>query len=111
MTLDESNVEAAALDWLGELGYAVRHGRDLAPGEPATEWDSFGDVVLVGRLRNAIQRINPNIPHDAREDALRKVLRVSDWAFCPALAEDPQPDMSDLQYLHDRDTNHDTMSR
>lgn len=77
MSLNESTVEAAALDWLGELGYATAHGPQLAPGEPAAERDSFGEVVLVARLRDAIQRINLNIPPEAREDALSKVLRVA----------------------------------
>jgi type I restriction enzyme R subunit len=77
MSLNEATVEAAALGWLGELGYAVGHGRDLAPGEPAAERESFGDVVLVGRLRDAIRRLNPTVPEEAREDALRKVRRVA----------------------------------
>jgi len=75
-TLNESIVEDAALSWFGELGYAIGHGPHLAPGEPAAERDSFGDVVLAGRLREAIWRLNPAIPEEAREDALRKVLRV-----------------------------------
>ena len=77
MNLTESIVEDAALQWFGELGYTLAHGPDLAPGEPAAERDGFGDVVLAGRLRNAIRRLNPAIPEDAREDALRKVLRVA----------------------------------
>ena len=32
-TLTESIVEDAALTWCGELGYAVGHGPQLAPGE------------------------------------------------------------------------------
>ena len=76
MSLNESHVEDAALEWFGELGYAVGHGPQLAPGEPAAERDSFGEVVLVGRLREAIRRLNPAIPEEAREEALRKVLRV-----------------------------------
>jgi type I restriction enzyme R subunit len=74
--IDESHVEDAALGWFGELGYAVGHGPHLAPGEAAAERASFGEVVLVGRLREAIQRLNPAIPEEAREEALRKVLRV-----------------------------------
>ena len=35
--LTESVVEDAALIWYGELGYAVAHGPDLAPGEPAAQ--------------------------------------------------------------------------
>ncbi len=76
MSLNESIVEDAALEWFGELGYAVGHGPHLAPGEPAAERDSFGEVVLVGRLREAIRRLNPAIPEEAREEALCKVLRV-----------------------------------
>jgi type I restriction enzyme R subunit len=76
MSLNESIVEDAALEWFGELGYAVGHGPHLAPGEPAAERDSFSEVVLVGRLREAIRRLNPAIPEEARTEALRKVLRV-----------------------------------
>src|SRR4051812_39814035 len=72
----ESIVEEAALNWFGEMAYSVEQGPKLAPGESAAERDSFGDVVLVGRLREAIQRLNPAIPEEAREEALRKVLRV-----------------------------------
>jgi type I restriction enzyme R subunit len=75
MSLNESIVEDAALEWFGELGYAVGHGPQLAPGEPAAERDSFEEAVLVGRLRDAIRRLNPAIPEAAREEALRKVLR------------------------------------
>ena len=61
-SLNESIVEDAALEWFGELGYAVGHGPQLAPGEPAAERDSFSEVVLVGRLREATRRLNPAIP-------------------------------------------------
>jgi len=37
MSFTESIVEDAALEWFGELGYAVGHGPHLAPGEPAAE--------------------------------------------------------------------------
>ncbi|MEY5015189.1 MAG: hypothetical protein RIS92_1547 [Verrucomicrobiota bacterium] len=66
MSLNESIVEDAALEWFGELGYAVGHGPHLAPGEPAAERDSFGEVVQVGRLREALRRVNPAIPEEAR---------------------------------------------
>ena len=75
--LVENDVELAALDWFQQLGYAITHGPHLAPGEAGAERNSFADVVLVGRLRDAIARLNPKIPEEAREDALRKVLRVA----------------------------------
>ncbi|GDY11053.1 DEAD/DEAH box helicase [Planctomycetia bacterium] len=74
MPFNESTIEEAALSWFDELGYAVAHGPDLAPGEAAAERDSFADVVLAGRLRDAIDRLNPKIPAEARDEAFRKVL-------------------------------------
>jgi type I restriction enzyme R subunit len=79
MSLNESIVEDADLEWflllqgyggqVGDLGYAVGHGAafaglrrarpSLAPGEPAAARDEFGDVVLMGRLREAIRRLRP----------------------------------------------------
>ena len=76
MSLTESIVEGAALEWFEELGYVVRQGPHLAPGEPAAERDSFGEVVLVERLRAALRRLNSAIPEEALEEALRKVRRV-----------------------------------
>ncbi|MCE5268432.1 MAG: type I restriction endonuclease subunit R [Planctomycetaceae bacterium] len=74
-SFNESTVEEAALSWFEELGYGVAHGPTIAPGEPEAERDSFGDVVLARRLRDAIDRLNPDIPAEAREEAFRKVLR------------------------------------
>lgn len=73
--LAEAAVEDAALSWFKQLSYAIAHAPHLAPGEIAAERSSFADVVLVTRLRDAITRLNPTIPSDAREEALRKVLR------------------------------------
>lgn len=50
----ESTVEEAALQWLGELGYAVKHGPEIAPGELHAERTGFGETVLAKRLRDAL---------------------------------------------------------
>src|ERR1019366_5346862 len=72
----ESTVETAALEWLCSLGYTVASGPDIAPGELLAERSSYEEVVLQGRLRAAVRRLNPNIPQDAQDDALRRVLRA-----------------------------------
>jgi type I restriction enzyme R subunit len=72
----ESEVEEAALAWLGALGYAVAHGPDIAPGELAAERKDYGQVLLEDRLRQALARLNPSLPADALEDAFRKIVRV-----------------------------------
>ncbi|MBL9179278.1 MAG: type I restriction endonuclease subunit R [Verrucomicrobiaceae bacterium] len=77
MSLTESIVEDAALTWFGELGYSCLGAEALTPTLSHGERESYGEVVLVGRLREALRRLNPAIPEEAREEALRKVLRVA----------------------------------
>lgn len=72
----ESTVEEAVLEWFHGLDYAVLHGPDIAPEEPAAERTSYGDVVLAGRLRDALARLNPGIPGEALDEAFRKVTRT-----------------------------------
>lgn len=76
MILNEGTVEDITLGWFRELGYDIAHGPNLAPGEPGAERETYGDVLLVERLRAAIERLNPFIPSEAKEEALRKVLLV-----------------------------------
>lgn len=76
MILNEGTVEDITLGWFRELGYDIVHGPTLAPGEHGAERETYGDVLLIGRLRAAIDRLNPSIPFEAKEEALRKVLRV-----------------------------------
>jgi len=70
----ESEIEQIALDLLrDEIGYDIRFGPDLAEG--AGKERDYNEVVLSARLRSAIDRINPNIPAGARDDAFKKVMR------------------------------------
>jgi type I restriction enzyme R subunit len=71
----ESVVEQAALAWLKSLGWAVQHGPDIAPGELAAERTDYAKVVLEERLRQALARLNPALPPEALDDALRKLTR------------------------------------
>ncbi len=73
--LSESVIEQAALAWLEALGYSILSGSEIAPGEPAAERDSYDQVVLEYRLRQALARLNPQAPADALEEALRKLTR------------------------------------
>jgi len=74
--LAESVVEQAALEWFEELEWSVLHGPDIAPGEPAAERLSYSDIVLRSRLEAAIDSLNPELPAQAMEEALRKVLHI-----------------------------------
>ncbi len=74
-SLSESTVEAVALDWLASLGWTVLHGPDIAPDTPGAERDDYDEVVLHGRLRSALARLNPDVPDEALDDALRRLTR------------------------------------
>ena len=72
-TFNESIIEEATLSWLDSLGYAVKNGLDITPGEPAAERQDYGQVVLEYRLRQALVRLNPFLPVEALDDAFRKL--------------------------------------
>jgi type I restriction enzyme, R subunit len=76
LTFHESVVEEAALGYFRDLGYETKFGPDIAPDGGAKERENWNDVVLIGRLKAAVDRLNPNLSVDAREDAVRRVLRI-----------------------------------
>ena len=71
----ESEVEAAALEWLAALGWNVAHGPDIAPDAAGSERSDYTNVVLERRLRDALNRLNPALPHEALDDAFHKLTR------------------------------------
>ena len=74
--MKESDVENAVLSWFNQLDYTTLQGREIAPEQPNAERQSFADVVLEDRLRSQLFQINPKIPIDAIEAALRKVINI-----------------------------------
>jgi len=75
--LAESSVEEATLEYLAELGYSTAFAPEISPGGASPERASHGDVILPARLRNALSRLNPDIPQEALEEAFLKVTRLS----------------------------------
>lgn len=75
--ITESDIELFTIEELEKLGYKFLHGPDISCDGLFAERQSYSDIVLAGRLRSAIQKLNPNIPADAREQALRMVQRIS----------------------------------
>src|SRR2546422_6285873 len=84
-SFSESAVEDAALAWLAGLGWQVKHGPDIAAGEPGAERSgpAYRDVILERRLREALTRLNARLPVEAIDDAFRKLTR----ADAPSLIE------------------------
>ena len=73
--LTESIIEQAALDWLKAIGWETVFGPDIAPDMLAAERENYEQVFLERRLRQALQRLNPQVSTDALEDAFRKLTR------------------------------------
>lgn len=75
-SLMESEIEQIALDIIGEEnGYSVLYGPEISEGDNKER--EYTEVALAGRLRVAIDRLNPDIPADAREDACKRALRTA----------------------------------
>ncbi len=72
--LDEAVLEQAAMEWLAGLGYQTAYGPDISAEEPGPGQRSYRDVILEDRLRRAVERLNPSIPREAREEAISRVL-------------------------------------
>jgi type I restriction enzyme, R subunit len=73
LNLRESVFEEAALSWFDELGYVVRNGLEIAPGEPEAERESFTEVILEERLHERLTELNPSIPASAIVDAVWQI--------------------------------------
>ena len=73
--VSECTVEDAALGWLENLGWSLAHGPDIAPDTPHAERADYGTVVLEGRLRTALEQLNPGLPSEALDDAFRRLAR------------------------------------
>ncbi|MHB0927383.1 MAG: type I restriction endonuclease subunit R [Candidatus Nanopelagicales bacterium] len=71
----EAALEQLVLDSLTELGWTCIFGPNIAPAEPAAERTDYREVVLLRRLQDAVERLNPGLPHDAVTAALGQVLR------------------------------------
>jgi type I restriction enzyme R subunit len=64
---------------------AILHGTEIAVGMPGTERTdlSYRDILLGRRLWQALDRLNPDVPPEALDDAFRKLIR----ADAPSLTE------------------------
>ncbi|MBN2863892.1 MAG: type I restriction endonuclease subunit R [Bacteroidales bacterium] len=75
--ISESAIEEYAIELLESHGFSYIYGPHIAPDSDSPERQSFEEVVLLGRLHSAVQKINPAIPPNAREDAVKQLLRIN----------------------------------
>jgi type I restriction enzyme, R subunit len=75
--MTESAIETFAIELFEKLGYQYVYGPEIAPDSETPERERFEDVLLLERLHSAVARINPSIPADAREEAIKQVQRLN----------------------------------
>ncbi len=74
--ITENIIEQSAIEILQSQGWTYADGRDISPEGLFCERDSFSEVMLEGRLRAALARLNPYIPGEAQEAAIQKLKRI-----------------------------------
>lgn len=72
--LTEANIEQALVELFQSLGYNHLADGITSPDGTAPERESYSDVILTQRLRSALDRLNPGIPPEARDDAFKKLI-------------------------------------
>jgi type I restriction enzyme R subunit len=82
--MTEDQLEQETLGWLGSVGYTHLYGPDIAFDGNVPERSDYRQVLLLERLRAAINRLNPNIPLAARDDALKQVADLGITALLSA---------------------------
>lgn len=70
----EDVVESAGIETLKSLGWLYLHGSIIAPDGASPQRPSYSDAVLLRRLETWVEQINPNVPEEARTEAIRQVL-------------------------------------
>jgi type I restriction enzyme R subunit len=66
--LTEDEIEQIALQTFEEQGYEILNGIEIER--------AYNEVVLIARLEDAIAKLNPIIPVEVREEAVKNVIRV-----------------------------------
>jgi type I restriction enzyme R subunit len=75
--ITESAVEQFTIEQLEQQGYQYIYAPSIALYSETPERQSFEDVLLLERLQTAVGRINPSIPSDIREDAIKQIQRLN----------------------------------
>ena len=74
--ITEYEIEKFAIELLKQQGYDYIFAPQIAPDGENPERNSYEDVLLIERLKNAVHRINPTVPHSAQEEAIREVQHI-----------------------------------
>ncbi len=75
--ITEDTIEQFTIELLERLGFQYIYAPDIAPDGERPERTSYEQILLIERLQNAIRRINPKVPIDSQEEAIKEVQRIN----------------------------------
>ena len=70
----EDLLEEAAIEILQDLGYEYAFGPDISYGGDYEERKDYHEVILENRVKDALFRINRDLPTEALEEAYRQII-------------------------------------
>jgi type I restriction enzyme, R subunit len=76
--MTEEALERLALTWFQDSGWEHRFGPDVAPDGETPERADYRQLVVTGRLREALQRLNPSVPDAVLEEVLQRVVKLQE---------------------------------
>ena len=74
--MTEDQLEQNIIEILKEQGYKYIYGPNIEPEKPSSERSSFEDVVLVKRLKDNIDRLNPTLSESVKTEAVKRILDI-----------------------------------
>ncbi len=74
--ITENAIETFCIELLKKQGYEYIYAPDIAPDSDNPQRRSFDEVLLISRLTDAVARINPGIPYEAQQEAIKEVSRI-----------------------------------
>jgi type I restriction enzyme R subunit len=74
--ISEAALEQMLIDQLSALSYSIANEEVIGPDGSHPERESHDQVILTRRLTEAVARINPRVPEEARADAVRKLTQT-----------------------------------
>jgi len=75
--ITENLIEEFCIELLEKQGFQYIYAPDIAPDGDSPDRDGYDDVILGNRLMEAIVRINPSVPHDSQQEALKEIRRIN----------------------------------
>lgn len=74
--ITENSIEDYAIKLLEHLGYEYIYAPSIAHDGENPERNSYEEILLNNRIAEAVRRINPTVPPEAQEEAIKEIQRI-----------------------------------